>query len=199
MHIPPCPLNYTVMILNTNARHNTGRFAFIYFPGEIQFQLTKVVTIYKLDHAIERTALTITKETRYDFNCSYNMLKMIGRLPQLRDSEMDLAIDELIRPAVDLLRKYGIETIESCQGGEGHACLEPMVRFTGDEIDIIRAMDICIAHGMYVSEGRKVYRKIEDITEADNWQKNIGQTYERPTNIIVFKIHPKTGTIYLPS
>lgn len=50
MHIPPCPLNYTVMILNTNARHNTGRFAFIYFPGEIQFQLTKVNKLMIFDY-----------------------------------------------------------------------------------------------------------------------------------------------------
>ncbi len=51
MYIPPVPLNYTVMILNTNARHNAGRFAFIYLPGEILFQLTKVnkhmIFVYK--------------------------------------------------------------------------------------------------------------------------------------------------------
>lgn len=125
------------------------------------------------------------------------MFRKIDRLPQLRDSDMDLVIDELIRPAVDLLRKYGIETIESCQGGEGHAYREPTVRFVGDEIDIIRAMDICIAHGMCVSEGRKVFKKIEDINDGD-WEKNIGQTYERPTNMIVFRIHRETGTIYQP-
>ena len=107
-------------------------------------------------------------------------------------------IDKLIQPAVTLLQDYGFNTIESCEGGKGHASLEPMVRFIGDELDIIRAIDICTAHKMTVIEGRKVYKKIQDIIMDGNWQKPLGQTFEKPTNYIIFYIHPLTGTIFFP-
>ena len=42
-HPPPGTINSDmILIYNVNARHRAGRFAFIYFPGEILFQLTKV-------------------------------------------------------------------------------------------------------------------------------------------------------------
>jgi hypothetical protein len=110
-------------------------------------------------------------------------------LKVLTDEQMDLAIDPLIRPAVDLLREHYIETIESCQGGDGHCCLEPMVRFVGEEIDLIRAMEICLAAGMHVFEGRKVYRKIEQVIH----KTNVGRTYEKPTYMIVFNMNRETG------
>lgn len=109
-----------------------------------------------------------------------------------------MPIDELILPAVEVLRDNGIKTIESCQAGEGHSCLEPMVRFLGDELEIIRAIDICTAHNMYVIEGRKVFVRIQDIIKGGNWQKPLGQTYEKSTNYIIFRIHPDTGTIFYP-
>lgn len=116
----------------------------------------------------------------------------------IRNEDIDYPIDELIRPAVDLLTANYFTTIESCQGGEGHAGLEPFVSFTGDEIDVIRAIDICIAHGMCVSEGRKVFRKIQDIFKDGEYVKEIGRTYERPYFQIIFYIHPETGTIFYP-
>ena len=50
------------------------------------------------------------------------------------------AIDPLIRPLVRLLRDNGIETTESCQGGEGHGDGWPWITFRGGEGDGRRAM-----------------------------------------------------------
>ena len=44
------------------------------------------------------------------------------------------AIDPMIRPLVRLLRDNGIETTESCQGGEGHGGGWPWVTFEGDRV-----------------------------------------------------------------
>ena len=44
---------------------------------------------------------------------------------------MDLPLDPGIRRAVLILRQAGIETFESCQGGDGHARREPVVKFSG--------------------------------------------------------------------
>ena len=41
-------------------------------------------------------------------------------------------LDSGIRDAVRILAEAGVETFESCQGGEGHAYAEPTVRFHGD-------------------------------------------------------------------
>lgn len=43
----------------------------------------------------------------------------------------DMQLDPGIKPYVIALREGGIETFESCEGGEGHACPEPIVRFHG--------------------------------------------------------------------
>lgn len=123
---------------------------------------------------------------------------MRGRIKAITNSDLEYPIDELIKPAVDILRENGFDTIESCQGGEGHACLEPMVRFNGTEFDLIRAMEVCYVYGLCVSEGRRIFGKLQDVYQNDDWENPIGRTYEMPTNKIVFYIHPKTGTIFLP-
>lgn len=41
------------------------------------------------------------------------------------------ALDDGIREAVRVLTTAGVDTFESCQGGQGHAYLEPTIRFTG--------------------------------------------------------------------
>lgn len=44
----------------------------------------------------------------------------------------DMPLDKGIRPYVLALRSGGVETFESCEGGEGHPCPEPTIRFFGD-------------------------------------------------------------------
>ena len=56
-------------------------------------------------------------------------------------------LDEGIQPYVATLREHGIETFESCQGGEGHCFPEPIVRFHGDESEGWKALAIAMQNG----------------------------------------------------
>lgn len=47
--------------------------------------------------------------------------------------EDDAGLDPGIRDAVVALRRGGVETFESCQGGAGHAYPEPTIRFFGGQ------------------------------------------------------------------
>src|SRR5690242_16727855 len=105
-------------------------------------------------------------------------------------------VDEGIRPAVEILNAYGFETFESCEGGKGHAFTEPTVRFYGNEFDCIRAHELCAAHGLNVLAARRVFRKQPLYNSSET--KEIGLNWQQPFNELVFVIHSKTGTIFLP-
>ena len=49
-------------------------------------------------------------------------------------------IDAGIRKEVDVLSRNGIETFESCEGGDGHAFFEPTIRFHGDQSEGFKAL-----------------------------------------------------------
>jgi hypothetical protein len=70
-------------------------------------------------------------------------------------------LDAGILPVVQILRENGVETFESCQGGEGHAFYEPTVRFHGSHAEGFRALSIALQHGLRVCELRRYY-SIED-------------------------------------
>lgn len=94
-------------------------------------------------------------------------------------------IDPLILPVVKILNEHGFKTFESCQGGEGHCVPEPMVRFEGTEMDLMRAFEICRLYGLPVHEGRRVYRKTP-VYVNDNTPnvQQIGETWDTPFNEI---------------
>lgn len=66
-------------------------------------------------------------------------------------------LDPGIQEAVESLRAGGIETFESCEGGEGHAFPEPTVRFYGTPEAGWRALAICLAGGLPVAALRRVW------------------------------------------
>jgi hypothetical protein len=70
-------------------------------------------------------------------------------------------IDEGIRSVVELLIKNGVETFESCEGGEGHAFHEPTVRFHGSHAEGFRVLAVALQHGLKVCELRRYY-SVED-------------------------------------
>jgi hypothetical protein len=70
-------------------------------------------------------------------------------------------LDKGILPIVRVLRENGVETFESCEGGEGHAFFEPTVRFHGGHAEGFRALSIALQHGLKVCELRRYY-SIED-------------------------------------
>ncbi len=93
-------------------------------------------------------------------------------------------IDKGIITAVELLRDYGFETFESCQGGAGHCFEDPTIRFFGSEFDLIRAWEICSLHGMEVFEAKRVYRKVDMYRKN---KKSNGLSWDKPFNEIIFK------------
>jgi len=69
----------------------------------------------------------------------------------------DPQIDHGIVPYVAVLRAAGIETFESCQGGEGHAYPDPTIRFHGDRSEGFRALAVAMQSGLPVLELRRVW------------------------------------------
>ena len=66
-------------------------------------------------------------------------------------------IDPGIAREVKILWENGVETYESCQGGEGHSFLEPTVRFRGGQGEGFIALGIALQHGLKVSELRRFW------------------------------------------
>lgn len=71
--------------------------------------------------------------------------------------EVDLPLDAGIRDAVLILRRGGVETFESCQGGEGHAFPDPTIKFHGSQGAGFHALSIALDHGLPVSRLQRCY------------------------------------------
>jgi hypothetical protein len=67
------------------------------------------------------------------------------------------SLDEGIRDAVRILAESGVETFESCQGGEGHAYPEPTIRFHGQREAGWKALAVAQAVRLGVLELRRVW------------------------------------------
>ncbi len=59
-------------------------------------------------------------------------------------------LDAGIREYVKILHENGIETYESCEGGQGHAFTEPTIRFHGERSEGFRALAIALQHNLPV-------------------------------------------------
>ena len=70
-------------------------------------------------------------------------------------------LDKGIERAVRTFQANGIETFESCEGGEGHAYPEPTIRCHGGPETGWRALSICLAYGLPVAELRRVWDVLE--------------------------------------
>lgn len=57
-------------------------------------------------------------------------------------------LDVGIRDIVRILINNGVETFESCEGGEGHAFFEPTVRFHGNQAEGFRVLAVALQHGL---------------------------------------------------
>ena len=66
-------------------------------------------------------------------------------------------LDPGIAKAVHALRDGGVETFESCEGGEGHAYPEPTVRFHGDQSEGFRALAVALQAGLRVTGLRRIW------------------------------------------
>jgi hypothetical protein len=79
-------------------------------------------------------------------------------------------IDPGILGALEVLREAGIETFESCQGGEGHAYPEPTIRFHGHPSEGFRAYAIALANGIDVLALRRVWDVLDQELTGPWWE-----------------------------
>ncbi len=89
---------------------------------------------------------------------------------------VDLELDPGIRRAVLVLRSAGVETFESCQGGEGHAMPDPTIKFFGSSWAGYRAFSVAMEHGLQVLHLRKVYGVSDGQLEGPWWEMTFRAT-----------------------
>jgi hypothetical protein len=86
----------------------------------------------------------------------------------------DLPLPDCLDPGISsivmLLREHGVETFESCQGGAGHAFLEPTVRFFGGQHEGPRAFAIAHMLGIPVRELRRYWVVLNGELVGPEWE-----------------------------
>lgn len=88
-------------------------------------------------------------------------------LPQPGSS---LPLDEGIKRYVQILHAEGVETYESCEGGDGHAFHEPTIRFHGDRTEGFRALAIARSHDFPVSSIRRTWPIVDGEPTGPCWE-----------------------------
>ena len=92
----------------------------------------------------------------------------MSQILQIEDHAL-LHLDDGIKDAVMILRANGIETIESCQGGTGHAFPEPTVRFAGGKEEGYRALSVALKNNLRVLELRRVWPVLDHEPTGPYW------------------------------
>lgn len=93
-------------------------------------------------------------------------MTIVTMTPDKREFEPPL--DPKIAEYVEILRGCGVETYESCQGGEGHAYLEPTVRLDGDLGSGFYALSIAQMYRMPIVQLRHVWRILDHAPRGPN-------------------------------
>ena len=88
----------------------------------------------------------------------------------MTDEKFDSPLDKDIEKAVLILRENGIETYESCQGGDGHAYTEPAIRFHGEYSEGFKAFSIAIQNGLPVAQLNRVYEYQDNELKGPWWE-----------------------------
>jgi hypothetical protein len=92
-------------------------------------------------------------------------LKTTGRIGRNNGSNRDdwlRSLDPGISRYVDVLDAAGVETFDSCEGGEGHSYAEPAVRFYGERGEGFRALAVSLQYGLPVRAVRRIWTVDED-------------------------------------
>jgi hypothetical protein len=82
----------------------------------------------------------------------------------------DMPLDAGIRRFVLALRSGGIDTFESCEGGEGHAFTEPTIRFNGAMAEGFKAFAVAKELGLPVYKLRLSYSVDGDFLMGPWWE-----------------------------
>lgn len=94
---------------------------------------------------------------------------MDGRLEAFAPA-VDMELDPGIRHAVLILRSQGVETFESCQGGDGHSFPDPAIKFHGDAWAGFKAFAIAMEHGLPVRRVQRAYSVVNGQLEGPWWE-----------------------------
>ncbi len=81
-----------------------------------------------------------------------------------------LPLGRAIGYAVKVLRDAGIETCESCEGGNGHAFPEPTIRFHGQRGEGFRAVACALANGLPINELRRTWQIVDGEPQGPIWE-----------------------------
>jgi len=79
-------------------------------------------------------------------------------------------LDPGVRRYVEVLAAAGIETFESCEGGEGHSFPAPTVRFYGQRNEGFRALAVALQHALPVTDLRRVWSIEDGEPVGPNWE-----------------------------
>lgn len=104
---------------------------------------------------------------------------MVAAIDEQAIAKSGLPLDPGIAEAVRILRAGGVETFESCQGGAGHAFLEPTVRFHGDHSEGFRALAVAMQSGLPVRELRRSWRLEGGDPVGPWWELTFAPTTDR--------------------
>lgn len=109
----------------------------------------------------------------------------------------DSVLDAGIAPAVEVLRAAGVETFESCEGGDGHAFSEPTVRFHGERPEGFRALAAAMQNGLPVSELRRVWPVIDGEPTGPWWELTFTPTTSEKDGLMNPVHDGSTGSVTL--
>lgn len=90
--------------------------------------------------------------------------------------DTDMELDPGIRRAVLILRSRGVETFESCEGGEGHSFPGPTIRFHGGSWAGYHAFSVAMEHGLAVQDLRRSWDVIDGQLHGPWWEMTFRTT-----------------------
>ena len=90
-------------------------------------------------------------------------------------------LDPGIAPFVEALQAEGVETFESCEGGPGHAFLEPTIRFHGGQGEGHRALGLALGMGLPVAELRRSWPVQDGEPTGPCWELTFYRPATNPT------------------
>lgn len=93
----------------------------------------------------------------------------------LPEPESRSPLDEGIRLYVETLHAAGIETYESCEGGDGHCFAEPTIRFAGDRSEGFRALTIARQHDFPVLAIRRAWPIVDGEPTGPCWEMTFSE------------------------
>ena len=82
----------------------------------------------------------------------------------------DPPLDPGIEKAVLVLQEAGIETFESCQGGEGHAYPAPAIRFNGARPEGFKALAAALYAGLNVRRINRTWGILDGEPDGPYWE-----------------------------